>query len=135
MAADGAISTLAVFPSRPARSTDSVPTSVVRGRDRAYYVDELTGGPFAEGAARVYRVMPGQPPQIFFDNFTAIIDIAIGRSGRRYALQHATQTGLMGSGALIRVAAAVPRTGRQRNVARFASERCGSAWRHVLAVP
>jgi len=104
IAADGAISTLAVFPSRPARPTDSVPTSVVRGSDGAYYVGELTGGPFAQGAARVYRVVPGQAPQIFRDNFTAIIDIAIGRSGRLYVLQHATGTGLMGNGALIRVA-------------------------------
>jgi PASTA domain len=103
VASDGAISTLAVFPSRPVRPTDSVPTSVVRGRDGGYYVGELTGGPFAQGAARVYRVMPGQPPQTFAENFTAIIDIAIGRSGRLYVLQHATQTGLMGSGALIRV--------------------------------
>ena len=48
--------------------------------------------------------MPGQPPQTFAENFTAIIDIAVGRSGRLYVLQHATQTGLMGSGALIRIA-------------------------------
>ena len=82
VAAEGAISTLAVFPSRPGRPTDSVPTAVVRGRDGAYYVGELTGGPFAQGAARVYRITPGQAPQSFLENFTAIIDLALGRSGR-----------------------------------------------------
>ncbi len=104
VARGGAISVLSVFPSRPARPTDSVPTSVVRGPNGTYYVGELTGAPFVQGAARVYRVVAGEPPQIFLDNLTAVIDLAIGRSGRLYVLQHATGTGLTGSGALIRVA-------------------------------
>src|ERR671930_2140959 len=49
--ANGDISTLAVFPSRPqGRATDSVPTAVAVGPDGAYYVSELTGVPFAAGA-------------------------------------------------------------------------------------
>lgn len=64
--ANGDISTLAVFPARPGRSTDAVPTAVVVGPDRAYYVSELTGVPFTAGAARVYRVIPGEAPSVCF---------------------------------------------------------------------
>jgi hypothetical protein len=71
----GEISTLAVLPSRPARATDAVPTSVVVGPDGAYYVGELTGVPFAAGSARVYRVVLGEAPTIFATGFTTITDI------------------------------------------------------------
>jgi hypothetical protein len=65
VAANGAVSTLAVFPSRPqGRSTDAVPTAVAVGPDGAYYVSELTGVPFAAGAANIYRVVPGHAPTI-----------------------------------------------------------------------
>jgi hypothetical protein len=101
----GHISTVAVFPSRAhGRATDAVPTSVARGPDGAYYVGELTGAPFAAGAARVYRVVPGQAPEVFVEGFTAVIDLTFGPDGSLYVLQHATDTGLAGDGALIRVA-------------------------------
>jgi hypothetical protein len=100
----GHIMTLAVFPSRAhGRATDAVPTSVARGPDSAYYVGELTGGPSDVGAARVYRVVPGQPWQVFREGFTAIIDLTFGPDGSLYVLQHATGQGLSGDGALIRV--------------------------------
>jgi hypothetical protein len=76
--ANGDMSTLAVFPARPARSTDAVPTDVVVGPDGAYYVSELTGVPFAEGAARVYRVVAGQPPEVYEAGFKTIIDLDFG---------------------------------------------------------
>jgi hypothetical protein len=103
--ADGDISTLAVFPARPGRPTDSVPTAVVRGRDDTYYVSELTGVPFATGAANIYRVRPHKAPEVFLSGFTAVIDLAVACDGRSlYVLQHATGPGLTGPGALIRVA-------------------------------
>jgi hypothetical protein len=100
----GKIATLAVFPSRAqGRSTDAVPTAVALGPDGAYYVGELTGAPFTVGAARVYRVVPGQDPEIFLEGFTAIIDLTFGPDCSLYVLQHATGPGLSGPGALIRV--------------------------------
>jgi len=102
--ANGHISTVGVFPSRPqGRSTDSVPTAVEVGPDGAYYVGELTGGPFPVGGANVYRVAPGQPPVVFLSGFTAIIDIGWGPDGRLYVLQFATGPGLSGPGVLLRV--------------------------------
>ena len=105
VAANGRISTVAVFPARPGRATDAVPTAVVVGPDGAYYVSELTGVPFADGAANVYRVVPGQAPTVYRSGFKTIIDLAFGRDGSLYVLQHATgATFFGGPGQLIRVA-------------------------------
>jgi hypothetical protein len=84
----GLVNTIAVLPSRPARSTDSVPTSVAIGPDGAYYVGELSGVPFARGSASVYRVVPRQQPQVFQSGFTTITDIAFGPDGSLYVVQH-----------------------------------------------
>ena len=103
--ANGDISTVAVFPARPGRSTDAVPTDVVVGPDGAYYVSELSGVPFADGAARVYRVVPGQAPQVYLAGFKTIIDLDFGPDGSLYVLQHATgPVFFTGPGKLIRVA-------------------------------
>jgi glucose/arabinose dehydrogenase len=91
VAANGDISTLAVFPSRAqGRSTDSVPTAVAVGPDGAYYVAELSGVPFAAGAANIYRVAPGHAPTVAWSGFTTVIDIAFGPDGSLYVLEHST---------------------------------------------
>jgi hypothetical protein len=91
VAANGSVSTLAVFPSRPqGRPTDAVPTAVVVGPDGAYYVSELTGVPFAAGTANIYRVVPGQAPTVVWSGFTTVIDIAFGPDGSLYVLEHST---------------------------------------------
>jgi hypothetical protein len=100
----GSISTVAVFPSRPQRPTDSVPTAVTRGPDKAYYVSELTGAPFAPGAANIYRVVPGQAPQVYRSGFTDVLDLEFAHDGSLYVLEHATGPFLSGPGAVIRVA-------------------------------
>jgi hypothetical protein len=104
VAANGDISTIAVFESRAqGRSTDAVPTSVAFRRG-AYYVGELTGGPFDTGVARIYRVVPGQAPVVYLGGFTSIIDIDFDRRGNLYVLQIASGAGLSPPGVLIRVA-------------------------------
>jgi glucose/arabinose dehydrogenase len=91
VAANGDISTLAVFPSRAqGRSTDAVPTAVAVGPDGAYYISELTGVPFVTGAANIYRVVPGQAPTVAWSGFTTVIDIAFGPDGSLYVLEHST---------------------------------------------
>jgi len=122
--ADGDIALIAVFQSRgssPPRPSfapapfpaiaDAVPTSVVLGPDGAYYVSELTGVPFVDTRANVYRVVPADEPQMFsiqdacLTGFKMILDMAFDDEGNLYVLQHATgaiqQTG---PGVLIRVA-------------------------------
>lgn len=101
--ANGEIATLGVFPARPGRSTDSVPTSVAVGPDGAYYVGELTGVPFSVNAARIYRVVPGQPVETYGPPFSFIIDLAWGPDGHLYVLQFASLAGLTGPGILYRL--------------------------------
>lgn len=86
----GLVNTLAVFPSRPNRATDSVPTAIAIGPDGAYYVSELSGVPFAAGVANVYRVVPGQAPQVFRSGFTTVTDIDFGPDGSLYVVEHST---------------------------------------------
>ena len=93
---------LGTFPSRPQRNTDSVPTTVAQGADGSYYVGELSGGPFNEGAANVYRVAGGQAT-VYCSGFTAIISIAFGPDGHLYVLQFASEPGLNGPGVLYRI--------------------------------
>jgi sugar lactone lactonase YvrE len=101
--ANGSISTLAVFPARPGRSTDAVPTSVAVGPDGAYYVGELTGVPFNTDDSHIYRVVPGQPVETYGPTFSFIIDLAWGPDGHLYVLQFATLPGLTGPGILYRL--------------------------------
>jgi sugar lactone lactonase YvrE len=105
ISANGKITTIATFPSRPARSTDAVPTGLTVGPDGAYYVGELTGAPFTAGAARVYRVVPGSAPVIVQDGFKAILDIAFGPDGSLYVVEFSAGPGpgLAAPGRLVRV--------------------------------
>lgn len=115
----GGISVLAVFPDRMVDAPpflglppgvkipmQAVPTAVVKGPDGAFYVGQLTGFPFPIGGANVYRVAPGEQPQVYADGFTNIIDIAFGPDGSLYVLEIAANGLLSGdpTGALIRVA-------------------------------
>jgi hypothetical protein len=123
----GRISTLAVFPYRfvaappgipglpPEVPMQPVPTSVVVGPAGAYYVSELTGFPFPVGAARIYRVVPGSPPQVFAAGFTNVTDLAFGPHGSLYVVEIAKNGLLSGdeTGALIRVG----RDGSRKTVA------------------
>jgi hypothetical protein len=94
----------------------SVPTSVVRGPDGAYYVGQLTGFPFPRGAAKVWSIVPGSPPRVFASGFTQITDLAFGRDGSLYVLEIASapMIGPPSPGALIRVR----RNGTRQELAR-----------------
>lgn len=105
----GPVALSGVFPGRDIGGgfpSDSVPTGIAIGPDGAYYIAELTGFPFTQGAAQVYRLEPGGAPTVFRTGFTNITDIAFGRDGSLYVLE-LDSDGLLGpaaGGALIRVA-------------------------------
>ena len=124
VAANGTITTLAVFPDRMVEAPpflelppgtlipmDAVPTSVALGPDGDFYVGQLTGFPFPVGGANVYRVpTQGGTPEVYAGGFTAIIDVAFGPDGSLYVLEIA-KNGLLDAfifgdwtGGLIRVA-------------------------------
>jgi hypothetical protein len=91
VSASGTITEVAQFPARPpaadpTRLINTVPTSVAQGPDGAFYVGELTGAPFYPGEARVWRVVPGQPPTVFAQGFTTIVDLVFDEQGRLLVL-------------------------------------------------
>jgi hypothetical protein len=107
----GEISLEAVFPARDVPAPDgetipmqSVPSSVAIGADGAVYVSELTGFPFPQQEANIYRLDDGTP-EIFLDGFTNLIDLAFAPSGDLYALEYATNSVLSEdpTGALIQI--------------------------------
>ncbi len=89
------------FPQPPV--SESVPTAVERGPDGALYVAELTGFPFCDKAARIWRIVPGQPPAMVASGFNKVIDIAFDGSDL-YVLEYDTAPFLFGApGRLLRV--------------------------------
>jgi hypothetical protein len=104
----GGISTIAVMPTLPlsqAFSGDAVPTGFTVGPDGAHYVGILSGAPFRDGAANIYRVVPGESPTVFRSGFKTILDIDFDDAGNLYVLQHSSgPAGLVGPGSLLRVA-------------------------------
>ncbi|HEY8778115.1 MAG TPA: ScyD/ScyE family protein [Gaiellaceae bacterium] len=96
--ANGDVSLVAVFPNVPAPSpflqAQAVPTEVERGPDGALYISELTGVPFTAGAAGIYRVVPGQAPQLIAGGFK------IGSDGALYVSNNGN---LVDSGEVLRI--------------------------------
>jgi hypothetical protein len=81
-----------------------VPTDVVKGPDGAYYVSELTGFPFIEGAARIWRIVPGHKPHVWASGLTNVTSMAF--DGKKLYAVQISDTGLAAGGpigSLIRV--------------------------------
>jgi len=98
---------------------EAVPTSVVVGPDGAYYVGQLTGGPFPVGGASVWRVVPGEEPTKYAEGFTNIMGLGFGPDGTLYVAE-LVHEGLMtvfaGTGAPIGAVLAVPPGGGEPTV-------------------
>jgi sugar lactone lactonase YvrE len=100
------VSLTAVFPNvrRGRMQGQSVPTSVRQGPDGALYVGELTGEGAPPRSARVWRVVPGQPPRVFVRRFYGITGLAFGPDGSLYVSEFSTDpSGQNPAGDVIRV--------------------------------
>ena len=86
---------------------ETVPTSIVKGADGAYYIGQLAGVPITAGAAKIYRWVPGSAPEVWLTNFTYIVAMATDDAGNIYVAQYtdgpAPGSGLL-AGSVIRVA-------------------------------
>lgn len=118
VAPSGAVETVSVFPALPNPTpvgppmVEAVPTAVARGADGALYVGQLSGFPFAQGVANIYRLLPGDNPVVHCGGFKAIMDLSFGPDGSLYVVENATG-GLFfapGTGQLSRVAPDCSRT-------------------------
>lgn len=72
----------------------AVPTSVAVGPDGAYYVGQLTGGPFPVGGASVWRVSPEGDVSEYATGFSAIMGLDFASDGTLYVAEMA-HAGLM----------------------------------------
>jgi sugar lactone lactonase YvrE len=100
----GAFSTVTPLPPTGI-GADAVPTSVVRGPDGAFYISQLTGFPFQQGAANIWRVVPGSAPTVYASGLTNVTDLAFARDGSLYAVEIASQGLLNGPiGSLVKIA-------------------------------
>ncbi|MDZ7956154.1 ScyD/ScyE family protein [Nostoc sp. DedQUE09] len=90
----------------------AVPTNVAKGPDGAYYISQLTGFPFPEGEAKIYRVGADGQPTVYTDGFTQLTDLDFDSEGNLYALQYANQSLWKGNldGSVIKIASDGTRT-------------------------
>jgi DNA-binding beta-propeller fold protein YncE len=106
----GVVSVEAVFPNA-APGAESVPTSVRVGPDGALYVGELTGERAPNGRARVWRIVPGQPPTVFATGFTRITGLDFGPDGSLFVTEFSRNLRRMDRrGRVVRVAPGGART-------------------------
>lgn len=95
VAADGTISTLAVFPDTMGEGPDggefsmnAVPDGLAVGPAGEFYVGQLTGFPFPVDGANVFTVPAGGgEPEVVAEGFTNVIDVALGPDGSLYVLE------------------------------------------------
>jgi hypothetical protein len=106
------LSALAVLPNdlSVSKNGDQVPTAVTVAPDGSYYVGQLTGAPFVDRKATVYRFVPGAfPGQALVPvctGFKTIISLAFDGEGNLYVLQHSSgPMGMAGEGMIYKVAA------------------------------
>jgi glucose/arabinose dehydrogenase len=69
------------------KGADSVPTSLAEGPDGAIYIGELSGEEAGPAHARIWRMVPGQKPQVWATGFNSILGLAFGPDGSLYACE------------------------------------------------
>lgn len=111
----GRVRLVAAFPNTPDvpeadGGMQAVPTSAVVGPDHAIYVSQLTGAPFPQGGANIYRIVPGHRPTVYASGLTNVTDLAFGRDGSLYAVEIST-AGLASGGPPIGDLVRIPRGG------------------------
>ncbi len=85
-------------------TVEAAPTSVVTGPDGARYVSELTGYPYPNGMARIYRVARDGTVTVAADGLTTVTDLAYAEDDTLYAVETSSDGLLTGTrGALVRV--------------------------------
>ncbi|GAA4000286.1 hypothetical protein GCM10022384_54060 [Streptomyces marokkonensis] len=91
---DGTTKTEVVLPNNalPTESgsvkAEAVPTGIVRGRDGAFYISDLSGA--HNGLGRLWRYVPGGEPTVFATGLSSVIDLAVAPNGDLIALSYAT---------------------------------------------
>lgn len=85
---DGTTSTSYVLP--PNGSAESVPTGIVKDSAGTLYISDMGGGQV--GGSRIWKVTPGQQPQVLVSGLTNIVDIALDGKGGLLALSYSSSS-------------------------------------------
>ena len=86
---DGKVSLLSLIPNRRGGRRQSVPSSIARGPDGAYYVGELAESS-GNGKARVWRIPAGGgDAEVYRSGFTTISGLAFATDGTMYVTEFA----------------------------------------------
>lgn len=86
-----------------AQEIDSVPSTVVVGPDGQLYVSFVTGGPFPEGFAPVWRYSTDGTKQVYAEGLTMVGDLAFGPDGLLYASVISTNLIQQQPGQIVRI--------------------------------
>ncbi|MDG9695024.1 ScyD/ScyE family protein [Streptomyces mutabilis] len=85
---DGTTSTKYVLPKNG--TAESVPTGIVKSSDGTLYIADMGGGQV--GGSRIWKVPPGQQPQVLVSGLTNIVDIAFDWKGDLLALSYSSSS-------------------------------------------
>ncbi|GAP52737.1 ScyD/ScyE family protein [Streptomyces azureus] len=85
---DGTTSTKYVLPKNG--TAESVPTGIVKDSDGTLYIADMGGGQV--GGSRIWKVPPGQQPQVLVSGLTNIVDIALDWKGDLLALSYSSSS-------------------------------------------
>ncbi len=92
---NGVLNVVAQIPSQPNPTpvgppqVESVPTGIYYDGQN-FLVTTLTGFPFPQGKATIYKVTPAGVVSVYQSGFTTLVDIAQGNSLGRLVLEHGT---------------------------------------------
>ncbi|MFF4020816.1 ScyD/ScyE family protein [Streptomyces sp. NPDC001843] len=85
---NGTTSTQYVMPTNG--TAQAVPTGILKASDGTLYISDMGGGQV--GGSRIWKVAPGQQPQVFVSGLTNITDIAFDGKGGLLALSYSSSS-------------------------------------------
>ncbi|WP_458246955.1 ScyD/ScyE family protein [Streptomyces sp. MAI_2237] len=85
---DGTATARYVMPTN--NTSQSVPTGLLKASDGTLYISDMGGGQV--GGSRIWKVAPGQQPQVLVSGLTNITDIAFDWKGNLLALSYSSSS-------------------------------------------
>ncbi|MEU0228977.1 ScyD/ScyE family protein [Streptomyces sp. NPDC006284] len=133
---DGTTTTQYLLPKNelPTGAAETVPTGITKAADGTVYIADMSGGRL--GASRVWKIAPGQQPQVLATGLTNLVDLELDRHGDLLALSYSSAqlAGPPQPGTLSKVDTAtgavsvIPTGDRLRQPTGLAVDRCGKVY-------
>jgi hypothetical protein len=88
IASAGTTSTQYVLPLNG--TSQAVPTGIAKATDGTLYISDMSGGNV--GTSRIWKVTPGQQPQVLVSGLTNVVDIALDGEGDLFAVSYSSSS-------------------------------------------